>query len=101
MRIMRRPIPAIGPNFFSPILCLYVPSICRLTLGYGFTSADELEEVDIKPGDKPRRTFISKRLDPRLREPMMSLLREYSDCFAWDYTEMPGLDRSIVEHRLR
>jgi len=28
------------------------------------------------------------------------LLKEYKDCFAWDYTEMPGLDRSIVEHRL-
>ena len=23
-------------------------------LGYGFTSADDLEEVDIGPGDKPR-----------------------------------------------
>ena len=31
---------------------------------------------------------------------MIALLREYRDCFAWDYTEMPGLDRSIVEHRL-
>jgi hypothetical protein len=69
-------------------------------LGYGFTSADELEEVDIGPGDKPRPTFISKKLDPSLREPMIALLKEYSDCFAWDYTEMPGLDRSIVEHRL-
>jgi hypothetical protein len=34
-------------------------SICSLDLteegklGYGFTSADELEEVDIGPGDKP------------------------------------------------
>jgi len=27
-------------------------------------------------------------------------LKEYKDCFAWDYTEMPSLDRSIVEHRL-
>jgi hypothetical protein len=35
-----------------------------------------------------------------LREPMIALLKEYSGCFAWDYTEMPGLDRSIVEHRL-
>jgi hypothetical protein len=35
-------------------------------LGYGFTSADELEEVDIGPGDKPRPTFISKKLDPSL-----------------------------------
>jgi hypothetical protein len=29
-------------------------------LVYGFTSADELEEVDIGPGDKPRPTFVSK-----------------------------------------
>jgi hypothetical protein len=69
-------------------------------LGYGFTSANDLEEVDIDPGDKPRPTFISKKLDPSLRELMIALLKEYSDCFAWDYTEMPGLDRSIVEHRL-
>jgi hypothetical protein len=69
-------------------------------LGYGFTSADELEEVNIGPGDKPRPIFVSKKLDPSLREPMIALLKEYSDCFAWDYTEMPGLDISIVEHRL-
>jgi hypothetical protein len=69
-------------------------------LGYGFTSADELEEVDIGPGDKPRPMFISKKLHPSLREPMITLLKEYADCFAWDYTEMPGLDRSIVEHQL-
>jgi hypothetical protein len=69
-------------------------------LGYGFTSADELEEVDNGPRDKPRPTFISQKLDPSLREPMIASLKEYSDCFAWDYTEMPGLDRSIVEHRL-
>ncbi|KAK1669342.1 hypothetical protein QYE76_057501 [Lolium multiflorum] len=56
-------------------------------LGYGFTSADELEEVDIGPGDKPRPTFISKKLDPQLRSQMIALLKEYPDCFAWDYTD--------------
>jgi hypothetical protein len=81
-------------------------SICSVDLsgdgklGYGFTSADELEEVDIGPGDKPQPTFISKKLSPCLREPMIALLKEYADCFTWDYMEMPGLDRSIVEHRL-
>ncbi|KAK1649246.1 hypothetical protein QYE76_067051 [Lolium multiflorum] len=69
-------------------------------LGFGFTSADELEEVDIGLGDKPRPTFISRKLDPQLRGQMIALLKEYPDCFAWDYTEMPGLDRSIIEHRL-
>jgi hypothetical protein len=36
-------------------------------LGYGFTSADELEEVDIGPGDKPRPTFVSKKVRPYRR----------------------------------
>jgi hypothetical protein len=63
-------------------------------------STDELEEIDIGPGDKSRPTFISKKLDPSLRVPMIALLKEYSDCFAWDYTKMPGLDRSIIEHWL-
>jgi hypothetical protein len=35
-------------------------------LGYGFTSADELEEVDIGPGDKPQPTFVRKMLDSSL-----------------------------------
>jgi hypothetical protein len=39
-------------------------------------------------------------LDPVFREELIRLLKEYKDCFAWDYSEMPGLDRSIVEHRL-
>jgi hypothetical protein len=65
-----------------------------------FTSADELEEVDIGPGDKPRPTFVSKKLRLCLRELMIALLKEYADYFVWDYTEMSGLDRSIVEHRL-
>jgi hypothetical protein len=51
-------------------------------LGYGSTLADELEEVDICPRDKPRPTFISKKFDVSLREPMRALLKEYSNCFA-------------------
>jgi hypothetical protein len=39
-------------------------------------------------------------LDSSFREELIKLLKEYKDCFAWDYSEMPGLDRSIVEHWL-
>jgi hypothetical protein len=69
-------------------------------LGRGFMSADKLEEIDIGDGDKPRLSFISTNLDPVFREEFIKLLKEYKDCFAWDYSEMPGLDRSIVGHRL-
>jgi len=69
-------------------------------LGQGFTLADDLVEVDIGSGDKPRPTFISAKLNSDCKQQLTDLLKEYKDCFAWDYTEMPGLDRSIVEHRL-
>jgi hypothetical protein len=61
---------------------------------------DKLEEIDIGDGDKPRPTFINANLDSSFREGLIKLLKEYKDCFTWDYSEMPGLDRSIVEHRL-
>ena len=95
--------PCGWPEIFScylPVFAVDVDLLDGDKLGYGFTSADDLEEIDISPGDMPRPTFISKKLDPILREKMIALLKEYRDCFAWDYTEMPGLDRNIVEHRL-
>src|SRR6185437_4880021 len=69
-------------------------------LGHGFMSADLLEEIDIGDSDRPRPTFISANLDHKYKKKLKSLLREYKDCFAWEYYEMSGLDRSIVEHRL-
>jgi hypothetical protein len=63
-------------------------------------SANKLEEIEIGDGDKPRPTFISANLDSGFREELIELLNEYKDCFAWDYSEMPSLDRSIVEHLL-
>jgi len=69
-------------------------------LGKGFTSDDDLVEVDIGNGHRPRPTFISANLDSECKQQLTNLLKEYKDCFAWDYTEMPGLVQSIVEHRL-
>jgi hypothetical protein len=68
-------------------------------LGRGFMSADKLEEINIGDGAQPRPTFISANIDSSFREGLIKLLKEYKDCFTWDYSEMPGLDRSIVEHR--
>jgi hypothetical protein len=39
-------------------------------------------------------------LDSSFREELIKLLNEYKDYFAWDYSEMPGLDRAIIQHRL-
>ena len=38
--------------------------------------------VDIRDGDRPRPTFISANLDPKYKQELKSLLKEYKDCFA-------------------
>jgi hypothetical protein len=67
-------------------------------LGQGFTSVDPLEKVDIGDGTIPRPTFVNKNLDPLFTSDLIKLLKEYVDCFAWNYNEMPGLSRDLVEH---
>ena len=66
----------------------------------GFTSADPLEKVDIGDGTIPRPTFVNKNLSAEYKADLVNLLKEYVDCFAWEYHEMPGLSRDLVEHYL-
>ena len=69
-------------------------------LGQGFSSIDDLEEVDIGDASVPRPTFINAKLTADDKQKVCALLKEFKDCFAWNYTEMPGLSRDLVEHRL-
>ena len=69
-------------------------------LGQGFTSADPLEKVDIGDGSYPRPTFVNANLSAEYKADLIKLLKEYVDCFAWSYSEMPGLSHDLVEHRL-
>lgn len=46
-------------------------------LGHGFMLVDELEEVDIGLGDRPRPTFVSAKVDPEFKQELIKLLKEY------------------------
>jgi hypothetical protein len=59
-----------------------------------------LEEIYIGDGKTPSPTLVNKTLEVDPRDEMIGLLKEYSDCFVWNYTEMSGLSREIIEHRL-
>src|SRR6187551_658879 len=69
-------------------------------LGQGFTSVDPLEKIDIGGGTIPRPTFVNKNLSAEFKAELINLLKEYVELFAWEYREMPGLSRDLVEHRL-
>ncbi|XP_050914591.1 uncharacterized protein LOC127129449 [Lathyrus oleraceus] len=58
---------------------------------------DPLEEIDLGDGSAKRITYISAKLDPKLKVRVIELLRKNKDCFAWDYDEMPGLKRDLVK----
>ena len=51
-------------------------------LGHGFTSANELKEIDIGSGDRPRSMYVNAKLDPEYKQKLMDLLKEFKDCFA-------------------
>jgi hypothetical protein len=59
-----------------------------------------LEEIDIGNGAVPRLMFVNKNLGANYKAKLMEILKEYVDCFAWSYSEMPGLSRELVEHWL-
>jgi hypothetical protein len=69
-------------------------------LGPGFSSVDALDEVDIRDGETQRPTFINANLSVEQKGEVLELLRRYVNFFAWNYTEMPGLGRDLVEHCL-
>jgi hypothetical protein len=69
-------------------------------LGRGFSSMDDLEKVDIGDGVIPRPTYVSVHLNTSQKYEIIELLKAYMCSFVWDYTEIPGLSRKLVEHRL-
>jgi hypothetical protein len=82
-------------------MCEVVEDIVEVEkLGQGFSSADLLEKIDIGDGITPRPTFVNKNMSLEHKNAIMKLLRDYIDCFAWNYHEMLGLSRELVEHRL-
>ena len=59
-----------------------------------------MEEVNHDTVEEPRITYISSLLPSDFKEEIIATLQECKDCFAWNYDEMLGLDKSLVEHRL-
>ncbi|RVW20478.1 hypothetical protein CK203_109914 [Vitis vinifera] len=60
----------------------------------------DTEIVDFGTADQPRELRIGSDLSTDERDSLIQLLRAYLDVFAWSYEDMPGLDPSIVQHRL-
>lgn len=59
--------------------------------------ADEVEQIELGEG---KYLNIRKAVQGQARERLVNFLRESKLVFAWTAANMPGIPRSIVEHRL-
>lgn len=61
---------------------------------------DLLEEINLGEDGSSRPIYISRLFDLETRARFVCLLQEFKNCFAWEYSELSGFDRRLVEHRL-
>ena len=61
---------------------------------------EKLEEVFLDDSNHERTTKIGTLASPAIRQELMAFLRSNRDVFAWTHEDMPGIDPSVIVHRL-
>ncbi|VFQ79923.1 unnamed protein product [Cuscuta campestris] len=60
----------------------------------------ETVEIELHLGDSSRMVRIGANLPEDLKAEITRVLQEYVGIFAWSVADMPGIDRSVICHRL-
>jgi hypothetical protein len=63
-------------------------------------SSEELNMVKLEDEHPERTTRIGADLSPRMKESLIQFLKNNKDVFAWSHEDMPGIDPSIISHKL-
>ncbi|GKV04476.1 hypothetical protein SLEP1_g16631 [Rubroshorea leprosula] len=61
---------------------------------------EDVEEVLINDRDPSRKTQIETRLNPKERAELIAFLRANNDVVAWTSADMPGIPKSVSQHKL-
>ena len=59
-----------------------------------------MEEVNLDTVEESMISYISSLLPFEFKVGIIATLQEFKDSFAWNYDEMTGLNRILVEHDL-
>jgi hypothetical protein len=57
-----------------------------------------MDEFEIK--NLGRKIRVGSQLSPPLKESLVAFLRDNANVFAWSHEDMPGIDPSVLTHRL-
>ena len=59
-----------------------------------------LEDIPLDENDPEKSTKIGADWEEKIKKDLIRFLRENIDVFAWSHEDMPGIDLSIITHRL-
>ena len=61
---------------------------------------ERLEEIPLDSSRLDRTTRIGTFASPTVHQALVAFLKENQDVFAWSHEDMPGIDPSVMVHRL-
>ena len=61
---------------------------------------EKLEEILLDSSDPGRMTKIGTLANPAICQKLITFLRGNRDVFTWSHEDMPGIDPSVMVHRL-
>ena len=61
---------------------------------------EELEEVILDESRPGQTTRMGTLASPTVRQDLANFLKRNQDIFAWSHEDMPGIDPSVIVHRL-
>ena len=61
---------------------------------------EALEEIPLDEDDLGKSTKIGADLEGEIKKGLICFLRKNIDVFAWSHEDMPGIDPSVITHRL-
>ena len=59
-----------------------------------------LEDVLLQQDDPKKFTRIGTSMNEKVKKDLVQFLRKSIDIFAWSHDDMPGIDPSVITHRL-
>ena len=63
-------------------------------------SCEDVEDVNIGIEHQPNIIKIARTLSPESKQKCISSIKEYSDVFAWSYSDLKAYDTSIIQHTI-
>ena len=62
--------------------------------------SEELDTIGLEDGSPEKTTKSGANLPSQVRGSLIQFLRSNKDVFAWSHEDMPGINPSIISHRL-